>query len=75
MIFTSYDYLVFLGSVFAIYWLLRKKWLQNPFLLVCSYIFYGYIHPWFCILIAVSTVVISGGGLYLQGLVPSNRSA
>jgi alginate O-acetyltransferase complex protein AlgI len=57
LVFTSWIYVVFFASVFAIYWLLRKKSLQNFFLLLCSYVFYGYIHPWFCILIAVSTVV------------------
>lgn len=57
MVFTSFIYLYFFAGVFSVYWLLKKKNLQNPFLLICSYLFYGYIHPWFCILIAVSTVV------------------
>ena len=57
MIFTSLTYLVFLVVVFAAYWSLRRKTLQNLFLLVASYLFYGWIHPWFCLLIAASTVV------------------
>lgn len=57
MAFTSFIYLYFFAGVFSVYWLLKRKDLQNPFLLGCSYLFYGYIHPWFCILIAVSTIV------------------
>ena len=55
MVFTSFDYLIFLTSVFAIYWLIRFKSAQNLILLTASYIFYGYVHHWFCLLIAVST--------------------
>ena len=57
MIFTSFAYLVFLAIVFVAYWLIRNRTWQNILLLACSYLFYGYIHPWFCILIAASTVV------------------
>lgn len=42
MNFISLQYLFFLVSVFAVYWILGKKWkLQNLLLLICSYIFYG----------------------------------
>lgn len=57
MIFTSFAYLVFLAIVFVAYWLIRNRTWQNILLLGCSYLFYGYVHPWFCILIAASTVV------------------
>ena len=57
MVFTSFDYLIFFALVFTTYWLIQKKSLQNLLLLAASYIFYGYIHPWFCILITTSTVV------------------
>lgn len=65
MVFTSFIYLYFFAIVFSVYWLLRVKRFQNPFLLVASYLFYGFIHPWFCILIAVSTVVdyVCGRGM------------
>jgi len=56
MVFTSIDYLIFLTSVFALYWLIRFKSAQNLILLTASYIFYGYVHYWFCLLIAVSTL-------------------
>jgi len=41
----------------AAYWLLGRKPFQNVMLLAASYIFYGYVHPWFCILLGISTVV------------------
>jgi alginate O-acetyltransferase complex protein AlgI len=57
MIFTSFDYIVFLSIVFAAYWLIGRKPIQNPLLLAGSYIFYGYVHPWFCILVGGSTIM------------------
>jgi len=57
MIFTSKTFIVFFILVYILYWLLKKKKSQNILLLIGSYIFYGWIHPWFCILIAISTVV------------------
>ena len=56
MIFHSLDFLFFFVTTVAIYWRLPHRW-QNVFLLGASYFFYGYVHPWFLILIASSTVV------------------
>lgn len=66
MLFTSLDYLAFIIIVFSAYWLIRNKTLQNLLLLVSSYIFYGYVHPWFCILIALSTIVDYFCGLAIE---------
>lgn len=66
MIFTSISYAIFLAFIFSSYWLIRKKSLQNILLLVASYYFYGFIHPWFCILIASSTIVDYLCGLGMQ---------
>ena len=63
MLFTSIDYLIFLTALFAVYWLVRIKHWQNLILLAGSYFFYGYIHPWFCLLIAFSTVLDYSCGL------------
>ena len=57
MVFTSFTFGWFLLAVFAAYWLLRERRRQNALLLVVSYVFYGWVHPWFCALIALSTVV------------------
>lgn len=56
MIFTSISYLVFFATVLVVYWNLPRRG-QNLFLLAASYFFYGFVHPWFCIVLAASTVV------------------
>ena len=56
MIFHSLDFVIFFVATVAIYWLLPRR-AQNLLLLVASYFFYGYVHPWFLILIASSTVI------------------
>ena len=54
MIFHSLDFLIFFVVVFAIYWALPFR-AQNPFLLVAGYFFYGYVHPWYLLLIAFTS--------------------
>jgi D-alanyl-lipoteichoic acid acyltransferase DltB (MBOAT superfamily) len=56
VIFHSLDFVVFFVLVVAIYWRLGHRG-QNVLLFVSSYFFYGYVHPWFLILIATSTVI------------------
>ena len=57
MKFTSFDFLIFLPTVFGIYWCLLKDYRkQNCFIVVCSYFFYGYVHPLFCLLLFLSTL-------------------
>jgi len=43
--------------VYTVYWLSGSVFRQNLLLLISSYLFYGWIHPWFCLLIATSTAV------------------
>ena len=56
MIFHSLDFVVFFAAVTLIYWRLRHR-AQNVLLLAASYFFYGYVHPWFLLLIGASTVI------------------
>ncbi len=56
MIFTSFTYVYFLLAVVVVYWTMPTRRVQNGLLLAASYLFYGWVHPWFCILIASSTV-------------------
>jgi D-alanyl-lipoteichoic acid acyltransferase DltB (MBOAT superfamily) len=56
VLFTSVEYLILLATVFVLYWTIRVRTVQNALLLATSYVFYGWVHPWFCILIAASTV-------------------
>jgi len=59
MLFNSIDFAVFLPIVFLLYWFIFKSSLklQNAFLLVVSYIFYGWWDWRFLSLIAFSTLV------------------
>jgi D-alanyl-lipoteichoic acid acyltransferase DltB (MBOAT superfamily) len=56
MIFHSIDFLVFFIVVLAVYWRLPHRG-QQLWLLGSSYLFYGYIHPWFLIPLVASTIV------------------
>ncbi|MDB6138879.1 MAG: D-alanyl-lipoteichoic acid biosynthesis protein DltB [Verrucomicrobiaceae bacterium] len=56
MIFQSVDYLVFLVCVLAVYWSLPHR-PQNVVLLIAGYVFYGYVHPWYGILLGATTLV------------------
>jgi alginate O-acetyltransferase complex protein AlgI len=56
VIFHSLDFVLFFLIFTAIYWWLPHR-LQNMFLFAGSYFFYGYVHPWFLILIATSTII------------------
>jgi len=67
MAFTDLSYAIFLPAVFVLYWAVRRKTAQNLVLLGASYLFYGFVHPWFCLLIATSTVVDYFCGLLLDG--------
>ena len=59
MIFHSLDFVVFFVAFTALYWALPHR-PQNLLLLGGSYFFYGYVHPWFLILIATSTAIDYG---------------
>lgn len=68
MQFDSYIYALFLPLVFAGYWILRNKLLwQNLFLLVASYIFYGWWDWRF-----LALILITSATTFLTGLVIKN---
>ena len=59
MLFNSFEFLIFLPTVFCLYWFIFKKNLkiQNLLLLISSYVFYGWWDYRFLSLIFLSTVV------------------
>jgi len=57
MSFTSLTYLLFLPTVFAVYWLLRDRVKQNFWLAAASYFFYGWWDWRFCFLMLISSMV------------------
>lgn len=56
MIFHSLDFVVFFLVAVTVYWRLPHR-AQNVFLLLASYLFYGWVHPWFVAMMLVSTTV------------------
>lgn len=67
MLFNSIEFAVFLPIVFAIYWLLNKhlRW-QNLFVVLASYVFYGWWDWRFLILIAFTSFCSWGSGLLIN---------
>lgn len=55
MLFTSYEFILFLGIVFVLYYSIPKK-LQWKFLLLASYVFYFLASPFYLIYIGATTV-------------------
>ncbi len=56
MTFQSLDFAIFFAALLAAYWALPHRW-QNLLLLGASYVFYGWVHPWFVALIVAATLV------------------
>jgi D-alanyl-lipoteichoic acid acyltransferase DltB (MBOAT superfamily) len=54
--FTSLTFWVFFTLVFLTYWLVRGRGWQNALLLFASYIFYGWLAPWYAALLGVSAL-------------------
>lgn len=73
MNFTSYEFLLFFLIIFAVYWLVRKQMWQNLLLLAASYVFYGWIHPWYALLLALSTLADYWISLTLEKTEKKNR--
>jgi alginate O-acetyltransferase complex protein AlgI len=56
MTFHSLSFLAFFIVVVAVYWRLPHR-AQNVFVLAASYLFYGWLHPWFVLVMLASTTV------------------
>ena len=67
MLFNSIQFAVFLPIVFILYWFVFKRLkLQNLFVLIASYIFYGWWDWRFLILIAITSGCSYWSGLLIQ---------
>ena len=82
MLFNSFEYLIFLPIVFLIYWFVfdyalgrckHQLLLQNLFIVVVSYIFYGWWDWRFLILIAITTIFSFFSGIGIEKA-PTQRS-
>ena len=74
MLFNSIEFALFLPIVFLLYWFVfdyalrrckRQLWWQNLFVLVASYVFYGWWDWKFLLLIALTTLCSYGSGLLI----------
>lgn len=67
MVFNSIQFALFLPLVFTMYWLLRKNLkLQNLFVVLASYVFYGWWDWRFLILIAFTSFCSWGSGILIH---------
>jgi len=57
MSFTSFSFIIFLLSVLAVYWLIKKREWQNFILLIASYIYYGWVSPRLSVMLGISTLL------------------
>lgn len=66
MLFNSFEFMLFLPIVFLLYWFVfrPRRW-QNLFLVVASYIFYGWWDWRFLLLIAFTSFCSYGSGLLI----------
>lgn len=63
MSFVDPVYLPFLAVTLAVYWGVRGRVAQNGVLALASAVFYGWVHPWFLVLLYASTLLDWGVGL------------
>lgn len=66
MIFQSIEYLLFFSVLLVTYFWLPVRG-QNLLLLAASYLFYGWVHPWYVILIGTTTLFDWGCALGMDG--------
>ena len=68
MLFNSFEFMLFLPIVFLLYWFVFKpRRLQNLFLVVASYVFYGWWDWRFLCLIALTSFSSYVSGILIQG--------
>lgn len=57
MNFVQFEFPIFFGLIFILFWMLKKRSWQNLLLVVCSAVFYGWVHPWFLLLLYGSAIL------------------
>ncbi len=66
MLFTTPEFLAFFAIVAPLYWALRRVAWQNVLLLAASFVFYGWVHPWFLTLLLASSFLDYGCSLGIE---------
>lgn len=57
MHFTSTTFILFFLIFFVLYWASPKRGIKNLLFLIASYLFYGWFHPWYCLVLATTTLL------------------
>lgn len=73
MTFVQSEFFWFMLVVYAAYWLLGNRTRQNGLLVIASAVFYGWIHPWFLILLYSSAVIDYSMGRAIEQWRPRRR--
>lgn len=74
MLFNSFDFLLFLPTVFLLYWFVFKKLnIQNLFIVIVSYIFYGWWDYRFLFLIFITTICSYLSGILIEKFEDSKK--
>lgn len=67
MLFNSFEFLIFLPIVFLLYWFVFKgRQAQNVFIVVASYVFYGWWAYRFLVLIFITTLLSYLSGILIE---------
>ena len=66
MLFNSFVFLfAFLPATYVVFWSLKSAQQRYVWLAVTGYVFYSWWNPWFCLLMAFSTLVSFAAGLVM----------
>ena len=75
MVFNSTEFLLFLPIVFCLYWFVFNRLkLQNLFVIIASYVFYGWWNTTFLILIAFTSFCSYNSGIGIKHFLDRKRS-
>lgn len=66
MTFVQVEFLVFFAIIYTLYWGFPHKRAQNVVLAISSCVFYGWVHPWFLILLFASSFLDYAAGVQME---------
>lgn len=66
MTFVQTQFLAFMAITFAVYWTLPRRQWQNVWLVIVSAVFYGWVHPFWLVLMYLSAGLDYGAGLAME---------
>jgi D-alanyl-lipoteichoic acid acyltransferase DltB (MBOAT superfamily) len=64
--FIQVEFIWFYLAVFSAYWLVRNRVAQNALLIVASGVFYGWVHPFWLVLLYISAIVDYLAGISME---------